>query len=246
MVCDVITSVPNLEDKCLKIFPTNRRMSNIVWSAKPTRREVTVSKTEFTRFGATLCSIDNCVFIVHVDKIVYEDGAENSFSAAYRCGLKWGDEITILNGINVDQLDILSIYKILDTSSEVSLTIIDTPEIRTVKIKKDCNKHNNDMIGMWYKNGKIVHVAKDSPSEMAGLKKDTVVVFIGDNCVLGKGGAQLKKHIEDGWKRNGEVVFSTATTSWAVAMTSATKYVVERKFQNHYSIKDVVESTHLE
>eukprot|EP00121_Abeoforma_whisleri_P014224 Awhi_evm1s13117 len=249
MVCEVIGSIPSetSSDNSYTKFPAIRRMSNVVWSEKTLRREISILKTEHVHFGSILACIDERIYVLQIDKYVYDDhNQQNSLSAAYRCGLKWGDEITVVNGVNVHQLDIHSIYKILNSSFEVNLTIIDTPEIRTVKIKKDQKyKHCNEAIGLCYKDGKIAHIAKNSPCELAGLKKETVVVFIGEHCVLETSGPKVKKCIEHEWKKKKEVTFSTATAKWALAMTRATEYVIERKF-GKYSVPDMVESTYKE
>eukprot|EP00121_Abeoforma_whisleri_P005251 Awhi_evm1s4752 len=223
-------------------FPDNcELMSTIVWATKPHSREITVSKNEFTKFGATFCSLQNRIYVVHSDDYFSEDKKEKNkeSTAAHKSGIRWGDELIRINGNEVHTMhDIYGIYATLTTASRVTLEMVDQPNVRIVRVVKANEIDDDELLGVEIKNGKIFSVEKGSPSEKAGLKPDTSIIAIGDNekawVIFGDESLdeEIEKAIVKSWKKYGEVVFTTAIPEWTSEMFQVTQKFVELKFKN--------------
>eukprot|EP00123_Amoebidium_parasiticum_P022388 comp8635_c0_seq1/m.3926 comp8635_c0_seq1/g.3926 ORF comp8635_c0_seq1/g.3926 comp8635_c0_seq1/m.3926 type:complete len:263 (-) comp8635_c0_seq1:752-1540(-) len=148
---------------------------------KPTRRELVVHKSEDEEFGAVLFLIDGRVYIGWVPD------QEGSWvhSAAYRCGLDFGDQIMNINGHEVTGLGPCEVQELLDNGTKTTLEVSDAPLIRTLSFPCAKGKPKKEPLGFVYFKSQARFVQSGSFAERGGMEVGDCVIDVDGVSVFG-------------------------------------------------------------
>ncbi|XP_028309186.1 syntenin-2 [Gouania willdenowi] len=168
---------------------------------RPGLREVILCKDQDGKVGLRLRCIDNGVFVQLVQ----------ANSPAALGGLRFGDQVLQINGLNCAGLSNDKAHKALKAASEtrIELVIRDRPFQRTVTMHKDSSGH----VGFIYKSGKITSLVKDGSAARNGLLTDHYICEINGQNTIGLKDSQIKD------------ILSTAPTTMTI--TIMPKFIYE-------------------
>lgn len=161
-------------------------------------REVILCKDAENKVGLRVREINKGIFIALV--------VENSPAALV--GLRFGDQILQLNGINVAGFTMDKVHELIKKSpvNGIKIAVRDRPFERTITLHKD----STGGLGFQYKNGKIVALVKDSSAAKNGVLTDHQMLEVDGQNVVGLKDKQIKEII----KKAGNVVTVTVIPSF--------------------------------
>ncbi|XP_006003224.1 syntenin-1 [Latimeria chalumnae] len=142
-------------------------------------REIILCKDQDAKVGLRLRSIDNGVFIQLVQ----------ANSPASLAGLRFGDQVLQIDGVNCAGWSTDRAYKALKKASDqrIVLVVRDRPLQRTITMHKDSAGH----VGFIFKNGKITSIVKDGSAARNGLLTDHNICEINGQNVIGLKDSQI-------------------------------------------------------
>lgn len=148
--------------------------------------------------GLRVREINNGIFVALV--------VENSPAALV--GLRFGDQILQINGINVAGFTMSKVHDLIKKSpvNGIKIAVRDRPFERTITLHKD----SIGGLGFQYKNGKIVALVKDSSAAKNGVLTDHQMLEVDGQNVVGLKDKQIKEII----KKAGNVVTVTVIPSF--------------------------------
>ncbi|RZC32943.1 PDZ domain containing protein [Asbolus verrucosus] len=161
-------------------------------------RQLVLCKDKDAKVGVRVKAINNGVFVCLV--------IDNSPAAL--AGLRFGDQILQINGINVAGYSMDKVHDLFRKSpvNGINVAVRDRPFERTITLHKDSVK----CIGFQFKNGKIVNIVKDSSAARNGVLTDHQLLEVEGQNVVGLKDKQIGKIIEDA----GDVVTVTVIPSF--------------------------------
>jgi len=141
---------------------------------------VTLAKNADGKLGIAVQAIDKGIFVA----FVWRD------SAASLGGLRFGDQILQINGVNVAGWTMKQTLKALREAeaSAVKFAVRERPFARVVTMQKD--SHN--VTGFVYKHGAITKLVKDSSAARNGLLINHQILEVNGQCVVGLKDKELK------------------------------------------------------
>lgn len=148
-------------------------------------RELVMCKGSDDKVGMRVKDIDNGIFVcLVVDK-----------SPAAMVGLRFGDQILQINGVNVAGYSMDKVHKLLKKSpvNGINVVVRDRPFERTITLHKDSTNH----VGFLFKNGKITSIVKDSSAARNGLLINHQVIEVQGQNVVGLKDKDISKLIDD-------------------------------------------------
>jgi len=117
-------------------------------------------------------------------------------SPAARAGLRFGDQILQIDGIDMAGMSVEKVHAIFkkkNTGELTSLAIRDRPFERTVTLVRDSANH----IGFQFKDGKIINIVKDSSAARNGLLTDHALLEVNGKNVIGLKDKEITKIISN-------------------------------------------------
>jgi syntenin-1 len=161
-------------------------------------RQLTLCKDKDGKVGVRVKPINNGVFVCLV--------VDNS--PASLAGLRFGDQILQVNGVNVAGYTMEKVHDMFRKSAVngISVVVRDRPFERTITLHKDSVR----CVGFQFKNGKIVTIVKDSSAARNGVLTDHQLLEVEGQNVVGLKDKQISKIIEEA----GEVVTITVIPSF--------------------------------
>lgn len=116
-------------------------------------------------------------------------------SPAALAGLRFGDQILQISGVNVAGYSMDKVHEILkkSPSNGIRVAVRDRPFERTLTLHKDSTGH----IGFHFKNGKIVSLVKDSSAARNGLLTEHQILEVEGRNVVGLKDKEITKIIEE-------------------------------------------------
>lgn len=136
--------------------------------------------------GLRVKPIDNGIFVC----LVVEK------SPAALAGLRFGDQILQINGINVAGFKMQKVHDLFNKSpvNGISVAVRDRPFERTITMHKDSTKH----VGFQFKNGKIIRIVKDSSAARNGVLINHQLLEINGQNVVGLKDKDVLRIIDGG------------------------------------------------
>eukprot|EP00123_Amoebidium_parasiticum_P022964 comp98756_c0_seq1/m.48709 comp98756_c0_seq1/g.48709 ORF comp98756_c0_seq1/g.48709 comp98756_c0_seq1/m.48709 type:complete len:294 (-) comp98756_c0_seq1:270-1151(-) len=179
------------------------------------RREITLSKVSGESFGAVLTTHHFRVFVVYVFQLT----KNRQYTAAYRAGLNFGDEVVAINRHYVTELDEQQMTDMLTNSDVLFLEVVDNPNAEhhsTKIVPKDRNFGIQE-----YSKGEIVRVAAGSPADRAGLRPGSTVLSVNGKSALGFTDRQVIDALTSAFHCGGEVHLTTMKEELADRLLAA-------------------------
>eukprot|EP01134_Creolimax_fragrantissima_P006490 CFRG6490T1 len=153
------------------------------------KRSVTLKKQRGQDFGAELCFQNGHLYVVWVDKFERRgDGKTEKYTAAFKGGLGFGDEITSINSMGVSAFrdGLASYYDALDIPEDIILEVIDKTAFAnhvmdTIPLKQS----TTSFLGLTFsQSGTITRVDPDGLAHKAGLTVGRKIIRIDDEHVI--------------------------------------------------------------
>jgi len=186
-------------------------------------RQIVLCKDSNNKIGLKVKSVNKGVFVCLVAK----------GSPAALGGLRFGDQILQVNGVNVAGYSSDKVHDILKKASvnNISMVIRDRPFERTLTLHKDSSGH----IGFQFKDGKITAIAVDTSAARNGLLVDHNLLEVNGQNVVGIKDKEIGNIIDQG----GDIITVTIipTTIYSLIMKNMSGSVI-KKLMDH-SIPDV-------
>ncbi|XP_020895993.1 syntenin-1 [Exaiptasia diaphana] len=147
-------------------------------------REVIICKDNDGKLGLRVRAVNKGVFVAFV----------HNNSPASLGGLRFGDQILQIDGVNMAGYDTDKAMKVLKNASpqKVVFAIRDRPFERTIVLQKDSTGH----VGFVFKDGKITKIAKDTSAARNGLLTEHHLVEVNGQNVVGLKDSEIKKILE--------------------------------------------------
>jgi len=161
-------------------------------------REVILCKDKDNKVGLRVKEINKGIFVsLVVDK-----------SPASLAGLRFGDQILQVNGVNVAGFSMDKVHQLFKNSpvNGIKLALRDRPFERNLTLHKD----SVGCLGFQYKNGKITTIIKDSSAAKNGVLIDHQLLEVDGQNVVGLKDKQIREIIE----KAGNVVTITVVPSF--------------------------------
>ncbi|XP_030760423.1 syntenin-1-like isoform X2 [Sitophilus oryzae] len=146
-------------------------------------RELTLCKDKDNKVGLRVKEINKGVFVsLVVDK-----------SPAALAGLRFGDQILQINGVNVAGFSMDKVHELLKKSpvNGIKVVVRDRPFERNLTLHKD----STGGLGFQFKNGKIVTIIKDSSAARNGVLIEHQLLEVDGQNVVGLKDKQIKEII---------------------------------------------------
>ncbi|XP_044272234.1 syntenin-1-like [Tribolium madens] len=161
-------------------------------------RQLTLCKDKDGKVGLRVKPINNGVFVCLV--------VDNSPAAL--AGLRFGDQILQVNGVNVAGFTMDKVHEMFKKSpvNGINLVVRDRPFERTLTLHKD----SAGTVGFQFKNGKITTIVKDSSAARNGVLTEHQLLEVEGQNVVGLKDKQISKLIEEA----GEVVTITVVPNF--------------------------------
>lgn len=161
-------------------------------------RQLTLCKGKDNKVGLRVKAINNGIFVCLV--------IENSPAAL--AGLRFGDQILQLNGVNVAGFTMDKVHDMIKKSPVNGITVVvrDRPFERTLTLHKDSVGN----VGFQFKDGKIITIIKDSSAARNGVLTDHQLLEVEGQNVVGMKDKLISKLIEEA----GQVVTITVVPSF--------------------------------
>lgn len=142
----------------------------------PIKRDVHLIKAHNEPFGAMFGTFENRLIVLSV--------APKLTSPAVRAGLAFGDEIVHVNDRPFREFTSTELAQLLDSSSVVKLSLIESPFFRRFTLKKT---RPEERLGLRISThtGLITHVLADSPASRAGMQAGSALYFTDNQCTMG-------------------------------------------------------------
>lgn len=149
-------------------------------------REVVLCKNQNGKVGLRLHPINNGVFVVLV----------NEGSAAALAGLRFGDQILMIDDEVVAGYSMDKVHSLLKKGNPEKITVAvrDRPFERTVTLHKDSAGH----VGFAFKNGKIISIIKDSSAARNGLLTEHQLLEVNGQNMIGLKDSKITEIIDAG------------------------------------------------
>jgi len=149
-------------------------------------REVVLCKDGKGKVGLRVRGINKGVFVVLVERT----------SPAALAGVRFGDQILQVNGVNVAGFDTDKVHSMFKKAgnNNIQVALRDRPFERTVTLHKD----SVGSVGILLKNGKIVSIVKDSSAARNGVLVEHNMLEVNGQNVVGLKDKETTKLIEGG------------------------------------------------
>lgn len=187
-------------------------------------RQVVVCKDGAGKVGMRVKAVNKGIFVC----LVIKD------SPAAGAGLRFGDQILQVNGVNVAGYSSDKVHDLLKKASEnnIVLAVRDRPFERTITLHKDSTGH----VGFQFKEGRITSIAVDSSAARNGLLIDHNLLEVNGQNVVGIKDKEVSRIIDDG----GQIVTLTIIPSFIYThiMKSMSSFLV-KKMMDH-SVPDIM------
>ena len=136
-------------------------------------REVILCKDGKGHVGLRVQPVNKGIFIILVQKN----------TPAALAGLRFGDQILMINDIVVAGFSMDDVHKLLKKANPERITMVirDRPFERTITVHKD----SLGTVGFGFKNGKIINIVKDSSAARNGILIDHNLLEINGQNVVG-------------------------------------------------------------
>lgn len=147
-------------------------------------RELTLCKDKDNKVGVRVKEINKGVFVcLVVDK-----------SPAAIAGLRFGDQILQINGVNVAGYSMDKVHQMFKKSAANGIKVVvrDRPFERTLTLHKD----SAGCLGFQFKNGKIITIVKDSSAARNGVLIEHQLLEVDGQNVIGLKDKQIREMIE--------------------------------------------------
>eukprot|EP00123_Amoebidium_parasiticum_P017484 comp23869_c0_seq1/m.41824 comp23869_c0_seq1/g.41824 ORF comp23869_c0_seq1/g.41824 comp23869_c0_seq1/m.41824 type:complete len:404 (-) comp23869_c0_seq1:202-1413(-) len=155
---------------------------------KPTKRWVRVAKRAKEDFGAQLWCARGKIYVVFVSEFPVSNGTgagPSMFrSAAYRIGLRFGDEIVSVNEVDTNKLGVLACMDTMKEGNTLDLEICEAALEYPVHIQPTGSLGQH--FGITYGGGKIKSVLVDSLAYRSGLQPNYTVISVKGKSAVGK------------------------------------------------------------
>lgn len=148
-------------------------------------RQLILCKDKDGKVGVRVKPINNGVFVCLV--------VDNSPAALV--GLRFGDQILQINGVNVAGFSMDKVHKLFKESpvNGINVAVRDRPFERTITLLKD----SVGSIGFQFKHGKITAIVKDSSAARNGVLTEHQLLEVEGQNVVGLKDKQIGKLIEN-------------------------------------------------
>lgn len=148
-------------------------------------RELTLCKDKDGKVGVRVKAIDNGVFVCLVTKD----------SPAAMAGLKFGEQILQINGVDMAGKTMDQVHNILKKSpiNGISVLVRDRPFERSITLHKDSTGH----VGFQFKNGKIISIVQGSSAAKNGLLINHQIAEVNGTCVIGMKDKDITKVFDE-------------------------------------------------
>eukprot|EP00123_Amoebidium_parasiticum_P020425 comp4972_c0_seq1/m.1065 comp4972_c0_seq1/g.1065 ORF comp4972_c0_seq1/g.1065 comp4972_c0_seq1/m.1065 type:complete len:341 (-) comp4972_c0_seq1:502-1524(-) len=208
--------------------PSTSRMVNRT-EHKPQKREVDLRKYAREPFGADILIHNGRALIAHVEQV-----AKNSstllnvvYTSAYRSGLRWGDEISLVGGVVPASMDPEAFVSALDEPRRLKLEIIEQPLTNTYTIPGAMSEY--DYLGVVYSNGHISDVIYGSTAYKAGLQAREVITSINGKSTLTLTDREVLTRLHRAFHNLDEVIVHTLDLATARELLGATLGAISRR-----------------
>lgn len=147
-------------------------------------RELTLCKDKDNKVGLRVKEVNKGIFVV----LVIEK------SPAALAGLRFGDQILQINGVNVAGFSSDKVHDIFKKApvNGIKVAVRDRPFERTITMHKD----STGCIGFQFKNGKITSIVKDSSAARNGVLIEHQLLEIDGQNVVGLKDKNVTKIID--------------------------------------------------
>ncbi|KNC81957.1 hypothetical protein SARC_05748 [Sphaeroforma arctica JP610] len=218
------------------------------------KREIRVEKIAEQDFGASLLCFDDAIFIAYVEKYATAD----TYTAAYRAGLKFGDEICSINRVNVSDLcrsvpnGVRVAKSELDYAMILVLEVIDQSAFSQHVIPMSKQSHRMkggelpEQIGILFaEDGDILDVAEGSVGEKSGLTRGSRIIRIGGQFTVNTSPRSYEKLFRKSQRRNQQVTVTAGNTVLTCGLISeALRHLAE--LHANYDLLSYNLNVHLE
>eukprot|EP00123_Amoebidium_parasiticum_P019844 comp33842_c0_seq1/m.47292 comp33842_c0_seq1/g.47292 ORF comp33842_c0_seq1/g.47292 comp33842_c0_seq1/m.47292 type:complete len:284 (-) comp33842_c0_seq1:578-1429(-) len=201
---------------------------------KNIQRELIIRKHANVPFGAEFVNIFGRVIVCFIHEFVNLD----DYSAAYRAGLCFGDEVLAINGQPIADLDGESIKELLFQTLDPHMDLCESPLIESFMVAVG----EDGLLGIkGYSRGSIDHVWPESPAWHAKIEPGHSIVSINGKCTLGKSDTEMCELVAVAARPKRVIELSTMKTDLAMQLTDALKLQVAHYLEDALTPAQVVD-----